>query len=149
MSLQTRKFGCKKSREVLKHFVQLNNELVNFKWFHALNHTAMIKILKKHDKRSGLKCVHSTIHASRLLMHILSRAKTEFPAFAKTNAMLVENVVLALYSGITSQLVSVVPQVDNHSCPICYGMYHLFGRVIAIILTRYTCISCRLASYST
>lgn len=82
-------------------------------------------------------------------MHILSRAKTEFPAFAKTNAMLVENVVLALYSGITSQLVSVVPQVDNHSCPICYGMYHLFDRVIAIILTRYTCISCRLASYST
>ncbi|KAJ8661117.1 hypothetical protein O0I10_003340 [Lichtheimia ornata] len=122
----TRKFGCKKSREVLKHFVQLNNELVNFKWFHALNHTAMIKILKKHDKRSGLK------------------AKTEFPAFAKTNAMLVENVVLALYSGITSQLVSVVPQVDNHSCPICYAVA---WRPIRLECNHVFCVRCLIKAH--
>lgn len=71
-----------------------------------------------------------------MIIHILSRAKTEFPAFAKTNAMLVENVVLALYSGITSQLVSVVPQVDNHSCPICYGMYARCWGTIDVVFTH-------------
>lgn len=33
----------------------INAQLVHFKHFQALNQTAMIKILKKHDKRTNLR----------------------------------------------------------------------------------------------
>lgn len=53
---------------------------------------------------------------------ILSRARAEFLSFAKTNTVAVDHVVLlSLCSMIAAKLVSIVPQVDHHACPICYG----------------------------
>lgn len=50
---------------------------------------------------------------------LLFSARAEFPLFAKQ--AIIENVLLSLYSVVTKRLVSVVPQVDSYSCPICYG----------------------------
>ena len=116
----------------------MNAELADFKRFHSLNHTAMTKILKKHDKQSGLTyvCVLCLVLSLSLSFssHKMSlnqpnnyfytwifSARTEFPTFAKDNVATVENVLLALYTTVTSKLISIVPQIDNHSCPICFG----------------------------
>ncbi|KAG1194617.1 hypothetical protein G6F36_000071 [Rhizopus arrhizus] len=64
-----KKFINKYSKVALTQFLSINAQLVQFKQFQTLNQTAMIKILKKHDKRSGL-C-----------------ATSEFSSFAKDNAV--------------------------------------------------------------
>ncbi|KAI9493199.1 SPX domain-containing protein [Zychaea mexicana] len=120
------KLGSKDAREALNRFVQMNVELADFKRFHALNHTAMTKILKKHDKQSGLT------------------ARTEFPTFAKDNVTIVENVLLALYSTITSKLISIVPQVDDHSCPICFS---ITWRPIRLDCGHVFCVRCLIKAH--
>lgn len=50
-----RKFKSKASRESFEQFIALNTELITMKHYQLLNQTAVTKILKKHDKRSGLK----------------------------------------------------------------------------------------------
>ncbi|CAO3609707.1 unnamed protein product [Mucor hiemalis] len=62
----TKKLTSKHSKKALTQFMAINAQLVHFKHFQALNQTAMIKILKKHDKRTNLS------------------ATSEFPTFAKT-----------------------------------------------------------------
>lgn len=44
----------RESRRAYEQFLALNAELINIKQFQAMNQLAMVKILKKHDKRSGL-----------------------------------------------------------------------------------------------
>ncbi|ORY97789.1 SPX domain-domain-containing protein [Syncephalastrum racemosum] len=109
----------RKNRELLKKFMQMNADLVSLKGFEWLNQTAMTKILKKHDKLSGLS------------------ARAEFPLFAKQ--AIIENVLLSLYSVVTKRLVSVVPQVDSYSCPICYG---LAWRPIRLGCNHVFCVRC-------
>ncbi|KAI7855996.1 SPX domain-containing protein [Circinella umbellata] len=120
------KLGSKNSKEALKRFLQMNSELADFKRFHSLNYTAMTKILKKHDKQSGLT------------------ARTEFPTFAKDNVAIVENVLLALYSTITSKLISIVPQIDNHNCPICFG---IAWRPIRLECGHVFCVRCLIKAH--
>ncbi|KAI8977416.1 SPX domain-containing protein [Mycotypha africana] len=51
----TKRLSSKSSKMALTQFLAINAQLVHFKHFQALNQTAMRKILKKHDKRSGLR----------------------------------------------------------------------------------------------
>lgn len=49
--------GSKKSKQALAQFLAMNKEIMDFKRFHLLNRMALVKILKKHDKHSGLRLV--------------------------------------------------------------------------------------------
>ncbi|RUO95393.1 SPX domain-containing protein, partial [Jimgerdemannia flammicorona] len=49
-----RRLSTKQSRAAFEQFVLLNINLIDIKQFMVLNRTAITKILKKHDKRSGL-----------------------------------------------------------------------------------------------
>ncbi|KAF8957028.1 hypothetical protein BGZ46_002273 [Entomortierella lignicola] len=51
----TQKFKLSKSKVAFTTFFQLNSELIRMKQFRELNHMAMTKILKKHDKRTNLR----------------------------------------------------------------------------------------------
>jgi SPX domain protein involved in polyphosphate accumulation len=46
--------NTKTSKSALKAFLELNASLMVFNQFYTANQTAVTKILKKHDKRSGL-----------------------------------------------------------------------------------------------
>lgn len=52
---KTKKLISKHSKKALAQFLSINAQLVHFKHFQSLNQTAMIKILKKHDKRTSLR----------------------------------------------------------------------------------------------
>jgi SPX domain protein involved in polyphosphate accumulation len=97
----------KHSKSALAQFLAINANLVHFKHFQFLNQTAMIKILKKHDKRSGLS------------------ATSEFPFFAKKNAVFVEGILNTLFSAIQNQLITIVPQPEDYDCPVCFCKYNL------------------------
>ena len=45
----------KASKDTFEQFIALNMELITMKHYQLLNQTAVTKILKKHDKRSGLR----------------------------------------------------------------------------------------------
>lgn len=114
--------GSKKSKQALAQFLAMNKEIMDFKRFHLLNRMALVKILKKHDKHSGLRLV--TCWSQQLIaINALrgDRAKTVFPAFAGKNAMLLDGVLLSLYTVISNKVITIVPQIDSYTCPICYG----------------------------
>lgn len=48
---------AKRSKKALQNFLELNTSLMVFHQFYNVNQTAVTKILKKHDKRSGLRYV--------------------------------------------------------------------------------------------
>ncbi|KAI8333485.1 SPX domain-containing protein [Choanephora cucurbitarum] len=54
-----KKFKTKESKSAFEQFIALNTELITMKHYQVLNQTAMRKILKKHDKRSGLTASQS------------------------------------------------------------------------------------------
>ncbi|KAI8381110.1 SPX domain-containing protein [Radiomyces spectabilis] len=122
----TKKLSSKQSRLALAQFMALNAKLVDFKYFQSLNQMAMTKILKKHDKRSGL-C-----------------AKSEFPYLAKVNALFVRGIVLSLYNGIQSKIITIVPQPDDYGCPVCLA---IAWRPIRLVCGHVFCVRCLIKAH--
>ncbi|CAO3634726.1 unnamed protein product [Cunninghamella blakesleeana] len=121
------KFSSKQSKKALKQFLALNKNLNIFQHFQLLNTTAMNKILKKHDKRSGLS------------------AMAEFPAFVtKTNKSFFEEIALNIFNLIERNIVSIVPQPDDFFCPICYG---IAWRPIRLECSHVFCVRCLIKAH--
>ncbi|KAI8140701.1 SPX domain-containing protein [Fennellomyces sp. T-0311] len=91
----------KASKDSFEQFIALNTELITMKHYQLLNQTAVTKILKKHDKRSGLT------------------ASTSFPTFIQDSHFF--NVKLAdiLCASLLNRLLTIIPQPDDYLCPVC------------------------------
>ncbi|EIE79654.1 hypothetical protein RO3G_04359 [Rhizopus delemar RA 99-880] len=121
-----KKFINKYSKVALTQFLSINAQLVQFKQFQTLNQTAMIKILKKHDKRSGL-C-----------------ATSEFSSFAKDNAVFIEGVLSGLFHAIQTKIITIVPQPDDYDCPVCYS---IAWRPIRLECGHVFCVRCLIKAH--
>ncbi|KAF9112379.1 hypothetical protein BGX27_003455 [Mortierella sp. AM989] len=95
------KFKQPKSKIAFSTFFQLNSELIMMKQFRELNQMAMTKILKKHDKRTNLS------------------ASSGFPKYLQNEPFYSDNISKSLTYTIGNQLISIIPQPDDYSCPIC------------------------------
>ncbi|KAI8575994.1 hypothetical protein K450DRAFT_258860 [Umbelopsis ramanniana AG] len=115
------KIMSKGSRRVYEQFLALNAELINIKQFQAMNQLAMFKILKKHDKRSGLN------------------ASSTFPNLASTDVLFNTKLSKLLYASVTDKLVTIVPQPDDYSCPICMS---IAWRPIRLVCGHIFCVRC-------
>ncbi|KAG0294570.1 hypothetical protein BGZ96_000918 [Linnemannia gamsii] len=100
----THKFKQTKSKIAFNTFFQLNSELITMKQFKELNQMAMTKILKKHDKRTNLS------------------ASLGFPKHLRNEPFYSDNISKSLTYTIGNQLVSIIPQPDDYSCPICMSV---------------------------
>ncbi|KAG0365723.1 SPX domain-containing protein [Gamsiella multidivaricata] len=98
------KFKQSKSKIAFNAFFQLNSELITMKQFRELNQMAMTKILKKHDKRTNLT------------------ASSGFPKHLQNEPFYTDNISKSLTYTIGNQLVSIIPQPDDYSCPICMSV---------------------------
>lgn len=90
------KLKTKESKFAFKQFMALNNELITIKHYQMLNQTAMRKILKKHDKRSGLT------------------ASQSFPEIVCTQHLFSPELAHILYSTITNKLTMIIPQPEDY-----------------------------------
>lgn len=90
------KLKTKESKAAFESFMALNTELITMKHYQMLNQTAMRKILKKHDKRSGLN------------------ASQSFPEFVSTDHLFSPKLASLLYATITSRLTTIIPQPDDY-----------------------------------
>lgn len=89
------------SRALYNTFTALNFAILQQVKFHSMNQQAMDKILKKFDKRTALT------------------AKTSFPTFMASDPFFVDGLAQAMYYAMASNVMSVVPQLDDYECPVC------------------------------
>ncbi|SAM09554.1 hypothetical protein [Absidia glauca] len=109
------------SKSTLQQFMALNTELITMKHYQVLNQTAMTKILKKHDKRSGLT------------------ASTSFPDFVGSNDFFTPKLGKLLCAAIIEKLTTIIPQPDDYSCPVCMNVA---WRPIRLICGHVFCVRC-------
>ncbi|CAO3593225.1 unnamed protein product [Absidia cylindrospora] len=109
------------SKSALQQFMALNTELITMKHYQVLNQTAMIKILKKHDKRSGLN------------------ASTSFPDFVGSNEFFTPTLAKILCAAITEKLTTIIPQPDDYACPVCMNVA---WRPIRLTCGHVFCVRC-------
>ena len=99
-----RNFKTKQSGVALERFMMINAILLRNLKFQEINHTAMIKILKKFDKRTALS------------------AGTKFPELLQGNAFLSRTMAKAICFKVSEKILSAVPQLDDYLCPICFNI---------------------------
>ncbi|KAF2144436.1 uncharacterized protein K452DRAFT_245276 [Aplosporella prunicola CBS 121167] len=119
-------FKRKESVDALEQFLRLNMEILQSLAFQEMNDLAMQKILKKFDKRTALG------------------VKTTFPAALKTSSM-PQDIAKAICYQLSSELLPIVPQLDDYTCPVCFCVswkpvrlrcQHIFCHRCLVILQR-------------
>ncbi|EGE80253.1 RING-14 protein, variant 1 [Blastomyces gilchristii SLH14081] len=94
----------KEGRAALETFLCINNALLQNLKFQEINRTALYKILKKFDKRTALP------------------AGTIFPELMVVEAFLAETMAKAVCYTISEEVLTVIPQLDDYLCPICFNI---------------------------
>ncbi|ORY84449.1 SPX domain-domain-containing protein [Protomyces lactucae-debilis] len=95
------KRGNAKSQALYNTFNILNLAILRQIKFHSMNQEAMSKILKKFDKRTALT------------------ARRSFPDFMASDPFFGKGLAQAMYAAIASNILSIVPQLDDYACPVC------------------------------
>lgn len=98
-----KRFKSPDSKTAFDTFVAINLDILQAMRFQEINAEAMRKILKKFDKRTALGA--AGVYQDTALSG----------PFAKS-------VATDMCQEISSKVVSVVPQMDDWICPICYGL---------------------------
>ncbi|KAG6001365.1 hypothetical protein E4U21_004415 [Claviceps maximensis] len=114
-------FKLRESQVVFLRFVNLNLNLLKNLQFQELNKLAISKILKKFDKRTSLgvsKTFHSTIQSEGFLSR---------------------DVAKDVCAQMSQQLVTVVPQLNDYLCPVCFCVAY---RPVRLHCRHVFCIRC-------
>ncbi|KAI1632023.1 RING-14 protein [Biscogniauxia mediterranea] len=90
------------NRQAFSRFIDMNATLLQVLKFQEINSLAVTKILKKFDKRTALGV-----------------SKT-FPAAVHSDRFLTGNVARDVCAQMSTELIPVVPQLDDYLCPICF-----------------------------
>lgn len=114
-------FKMGESRDALSRFMELNAVLLKNVRFQELNHTAVRKILKKFDKRTSLGV--SKTFTQQFLSDRLLACRTARDICAQ----------------VSTQLISVVPRLDDFLCPICFVIAY---RPVRLACEHVFCIRC-------
>ncbi|KAF1923577.1 RING-14 protein [Didymella exigua CBS 183.55] len=94
------KFSKKDNMAALNTFMHLNREILQGLRFGEINRAAMLKILKKFDKRTALGVKRAFPR------------QVAYPDFS-------EHLAKAVCAQVHTQILSHVPQLDDYSCPMC------------------------------
>ncbi|KAF1946582.1 RING-14 protein-like protein [Clathrospora elynae] len=95
------KMRKKDNLHALTIFMNINREILQGLRFGEINHSAMLKILKKFDKHTALG-VKSTFPR-----------QVQYPEYS-------EHLAKAVCAEVNTQILSHIPQLDDHSCPMCF-----------------------------
>ncbi|KAI5919683.1 RING-14 protein [Camillea tinctor] len=92
------------SRQAFSRFLDMNATLLKVLKFQEINSLAVTKILKKFDKRTALGV-----------------SKT-FPVVVHSDRFLTGSVARDVCAQMSTELIPVVPQLDDYLCPICFAV---------------------------
>ncbi|KAI9788648.1 MAG: hypothetical protein M1816_006794 [Peltula sp. TS41687] len=114
-------FKSPDSHIVLDQFMRLNVRLIRNLKFQEINQTAMLKILKKFDKRTALG------------------VKTTFPEVVAGRPFLARTIAKAVCFQLTQDVLSTVPQLNDYLCPVCFNIAY---KPIRLCCGHIFCIRC-------
>ncbi len=109
----------KKNTEYFHNFYELNLELLKFLSFENLNTIAIRKIVKKFDK-------HTLLHSSQNFNKMITFEKSSLSTSS------IEQV-------ISTDIVKLVPQLDDYLCPICFSIAY---KPVRLTCNHFFCIRC-------
>ncbi|KAI1117815.1 RING-14 protein [Nemania sp. NC0429] len=92
------------SHAAFTSFVSINATLLSILKFQEINRLAITKILKKFEKQTSLG------------------VSTAFPVAARSSRSLTSSVTQDVCARMSTELISVVPQLDDYICPICFAI---------------------------
>lgn len=116
-----KKFKLRPSQAAFGRFLRLNASLVKYLQFRELNQLAVRKILKKFDKRTSF-------HISQ-----------SFDGAVQSHLLMAGNVSKDVCAKMSTELVSIVPQINDYLCPICFTVAY---RPIRLACQHVFCIRC-------
>ncbi|ETI25277.1 hypothetical protein G647_04652 [Cladophialophora carrionii CBS 160.54] len=89
----------------LSRFLQINVNLLRLIKFQEINRTAINKIMKKFDKRTSLPAKSSVTQS-----------------LTKSSPFIVQDLAKATCFTISEEVLSVIPQLNDYLCPICFSV---------------------------
>ncbi|KAH7325138.1 RING-14 protein [Stachybotrys elegans] len=116
-----KQFKIRESRMAYARFLRLNAILLKNLQFQELNKIAVRKILKKFDKRTALR----TAMASADML--------------RSHRILSKNIAVDICTHMSKSLITIVPQLSDHSCPICMSVP---WRPVRLACNHVFCIRC-------
>ncbi|QUC22102.1 uncharacterized protein UV8b_06343 [Ustilaginoidea virens] len=116
-----KEFKLRESQAAFSKFVNLNLSLLKTVQFQELNRLAIVKILKKFDKRTSLG-VSQTFRSAMPSDNFLSR-----------------DVAKDVCAQMSQELVAVVPQLNDYLCPVCFSVAY---RPVRLDCQHVFCIRC-------
>ncbi|KAL7276026.1 hypothetical protein RUND412_000995 [Rhizina undulata] len=102
-------------------FMEVNKSILKLLKFQEMNKMAMTKILKKFDKRTALG------------------ARQTFPVFIASNPFIASHMAKAICYTMSSNLLNIIPQLDDYLCPICSS---IFVKPIRLACSHIFCVRC-------
>ncbi|KAL2889050.1 RING-14 protein [Ceratocystis lukuohia] len=109
------------SRDAFSRFLQLNVAILKNMQFQEINRMAVMKILKKFDKRTSFG---------------ISKV---FPQATDSKRIMSGSIAKDMCAAVSSQLVSLVPQLNDYLCPVCFA---ITWRAIRLSCNHVYCIRC-------
>lgn len=114
-------FKRPQSKEAFVRFLQLNASILKNLQFQEINRTAITKILKKFDKRTSLG------------------VSKEFPRAIESTRVMSGSIAKDMCAAISSQIVALVPQIDDYLCPVCFA---IAWRAVRLQCNHVYCVRC-------
>lgn len=114
------KMKTPQAKQAAQQFLDLNLNVLKIMHFQEMNARAMQKILKKFDKRTHLE--------GQAFMKTL---KIRYPALLTNSGKQIQkqsaggfanSIARDLSAEIASKVLSIVPQLEDWNCPVCYSM---------------------------
>lgn len=106
----------------LSRFLQINVKLLRLIKFQEINRTALNKIMKKFDKRTAL---HANSSVGRSL--------------TGSSPLMVQDLAKATCFTISEEILSIIPQLNDYLCPICFT---ISWRPVRLLCGHLFCIRC-------
>lgn len=112
------KMKTPQAKAAAKQFLDLNVQILSIMHFQEWNSRAMTKILKKFNKRTHLEGQQfiKSLRGSPDILTLTNRNK------ATSAGTFADSIARDLHAEIGSKVLSIVPQLDDWICPVCYGM---------------------------
>ena len=105
----------------MDRFLKINIDLLRLMRFQEMNRIALSKIMKKFDKRTAL------------------HARAVIPPALKDGSVVSQDLARATCYTIANELLSVIPQINDYLCPICFSITY---KPVRLACTHLFCIRC-------
>lgn len=118
-------FKLPESRAAYARFISLNASLLKNLQFQELNKTAVTKILKSELLSKIDQCFVPNLKAVEFDKRTALGVSRTFPNAVHSDRLLAKSIAQDVCAQMSQELVSVVPQLNDYLCPVCFSVAYM------------------------